>query len=111
VYAISMWAGTILVETRARAGVTQRELADLAGVPQSTVGRIEAGSIDPRASTLRRLLRAGGMDLEPALLIGLGIDRSPIRERLARTPRERLEDLASAAAGIRRLRGRARPGS
>src|SRR5437867_5066742 len=100
-----MWTGTILRQARRHADLTQRDLAARAGVPQSTIGRIEAGAIDPRASTLRRLLRACGSDLETIARFGDGIDRSVIRERLRRTPRQRLEDLAVAASSIRRLAG------
>jgi len=104
-----MWTGTILRQARRRADLTQRDLAERAGLPQSTIGRIEAGAIDPRATTLRRLLRACGSDLEPAPRLGEGIDRSQIRGRLERNPSERLEDLAAAASAIRRLTDTARP--
>jgi transcriptional regulator with XRE-family HTH domain len=103
-----MWTGTILREARRRASLTQRDLAERCGLPQSTIGRIEAGSIDPRATTLRRLLRACGSDLEAAPLLGEGVDRSQIRGRLERSPHERLEDLTAAASAIRRVTGVAR---
>ena len=103
-----MWTGTILRQARRRADLTQRDLAERAGLPQSTIGRIEAGSIDPRASTLRRLLRACGSDLETAPRLGEGIDRSQIRGRLGRSPSQRIEDLAAAASAIRQLSSRVR---
>lgn len=90
--------------------MTQRALAARADVAQSTVGRIEAGVLDPRTKTLLRLLRACGHDLELGMRLGEGVDRGQIRERMARSPRRRLEDLTRAAATIRRLRGRARTG-
>jgi transcriptional regulator with XRE-family HTH domain len=100
--------GKLLKKARRRARLTQRRLADLAGVPQSTVARIESGTIDARATTLARLLRICGFDLEALPRPGAGVDLSQIRERLARSPRERLEDLAAAAAAMERIRGRAR---
>jgi transcriptional regulator with XRE-family HTH domain len=103
-----MWTATALRDARRRAGLTQVGLAARVGMPQSTVGRIEAGLIDPRASTLRALLRACGTDLEPMPLLGAGIDRSQIRARLGLTPAERLRDLTSAAAAMRKIQGRAR---
>jgi transcriptional regulator with XRE-family HTH domain len=103
-----MWTEQALRGARHRAGLSQRELAALAGVPQSTVGRIEAGLIDPRASTLRALLERCGADLEVAPLLGVGVDRAQIRERLARTPAGRLADLTAAAEALRGLTGRAR---
>jgi transcriptional regulator with XRE-family HTH domain len=103
-----MWTARTLKTARRRAGLTQRELASRAGVPYSTVARIESGTIDPRASTLRALLVRCGVDLEPMPAIGDGVDRSQIRERLALTPAERIRDLTTAAAAVVRLHGRAR---
>jgi transcriptional regulator with XRE-family HTH domain len=101
-------AQMLLRRARRRAGLSQRSLAERAGVPQSTVGRIESGVIHPRTDTLARLLRASGHELELGPRLGAGVERGQIRERLALTPRQRLEDLATAAAAIRRLQGRAR---
>ena len=50
--------GEELRRLRKEAGLTQRELAKLAGVSQSLIARIESGTVDPRASTLRRILQA-----------------------------------------------------
>lgn len=100
--------GVLLKKARTRAGLTQRSLAARAGVPQSTVGRIETGAIKPRIDTLLRLLHASGHDLELSVRLGEGVDRAQIRERLALTPRQRLEELTRAAAALRRLHGRAR---
>jgi transcriptional regulator with XRE-family HTH domain len=102
--------GILLRKARNRAGLSQRSLAAKAGVPQSTVGRIETGAIEPRIDTLLRILHASGHDLELGPRLGEGVDRAQIRERLALTPRQRLEDLTAAAAAVRRLRGRARKG-
>jgi len=43
--------------------VSQRDLAQLARVPRSTLDRIEAGTTDPRLSTLVRLFAALGFEL------------------------------------------------
>jgi transcriptional regulator with XRE-family HTH domain len=52
-----------LREERRRAGLTQGELADKAGVGVNTIVRIERGEItEPRVSTLRKL--AGALRLE-----------------------------------------------
>jgi transcriptional regulator with XRE-family HTH domain len=100
----------VLRWARGRAGLSQRRLAALAGVPQSTVSRIENGAIDPRVGTLRRLLRACGYELDARPRLGQGVDVSLIRERLSRTPRQRLEDLAFAAEQIDRIRSARRIG-
>jgi predicted transcriptional regulator len=94
-----MTVATELRRARQARGWTQRTLAVRAGVPQSTVGRIEAGLVDPRASTLDRLLRACGLELGVVNRLGEGIDRTQIRECLRMSPSERLSRLTSAAAG------------
>ncbi len=43
---------------RKRLGLTQTDLAQRANVSQSLIARIESGSVDPRLSTLRRILEA-----------------------------------------------------
>ncbi len=43
---------------RKKVGLTQTELAKLAGVSQSLIARIEKGTVDPRLSTLRRIIEA-----------------------------------------------------
>lgn len=43
---------------RLRTGLTQMQLAAKAKVSQSLIARIEAGDIDPRASTLKKILDA-----------------------------------------------------
>src|SRR2546422_5140704 len=100
-----MRPGRSLAAARRRAGLSQRALAERAGVPQSTIGRIESGAIDPRASTLDRLLRACRFELEAVPRLGEGIDRSLIRERLGLSPRQRLEDAERASVVVARIRG------
>ena len=85
-----MKASRALKYARARAGLSQRELAEKAGLPQSTVGRIESGAVDPRFETLMTLLRACGYDLEVEPRLGIGADRTQIREALKLTPEQRL---------------------
>ncbi|MGH7578291.1 MAG: helix-turn-helix domain-containing protein [Longimicrobiales bacterium] len=57
-------AGDVLREARARARLTQRELARRAGTAQSVVARIERGQTDPSTGTLRALLAAAGFELD-----------------------------------------------
>jgi predicted transcriptional regulator len=42
---------------RNEAGMTQRELAELAGVSQAHIAKIEQGRVDPRLSTVNKILR------------------------------------------------------
>ena len=95
-----MKSARILRESRRSAGLTQHALAARAGVPQPVVARIESGKSVPRVDTLDRLLRACGRSLEPAPVLGAGIDRSGIRELLALTPGERARLAAADARAL-----------
>lgn len=53
-------AGKLLREARATNNLSQRGLATAAGVPQSTVARIEGGHMQPSLPLLYRLLAAAG---------------------------------------------------
>lgn len=99
-----MKAARALRYGRRRAGLTQRELAQRSGIPQSTIGRIESGAVDPRVGTLTALLRACGFDLEVEPLLGQGVDRSQLQEMLRLTPTERLVNATVAARGLSLLR-------
>lgn len=76
---------------RRSAGLTQRELAARAGVPQPTIARIESGHQMPRADTLDKLLQACGWELDITLRRGQGEDRSLIRSWLSMSPSIRAE--------------------
>lgn len=83
-------AGRMVRYARRRAGLTQRQLAAMAGIPQETIARIETGASDPRVTTLDRLLEACEMGLEVMPRLGIGIDRSQIRVLLDLAPADRL---------------------
>jgi transcriptional regulator with XRE-family HTH domain len=97
---ITMNAGRLLRSARARAGLTQRDLAGRTGVPQPTIAAIESGAQDPRYKTLYRLVRACGQDLDLVRHGGEGEDVTLLRENLRLTPAERL---AKAQQGARML--------
>lgn len=97
-------AGRLLRQARRRAGLTQRELADRLGVPQSQIAKIETGTVVPRVDTLDRFLRPCGETLEAMPLLGIGVDRTGFREMRKLTPRERLERSVSWSAGLQKLR-------
>jgi transcriptional regulator with XRE-family HTH domain len=99
------WA--LLKQIRARAGLTQRQLAERAGKAQSEIARIERGRQDPSLTTLHRLARAGGFDLRIQLAPHDDHDEALIRSMLSLTPEERLDALEEesaffASAGTRR---------
>lgn len=83
-------AGRMVREARARAGLTQRQLAAKARIPQETIARIERGRSDPRVKTLDRLLEACEFGLEVLPRLGIGIDRPQIQALLRLSPSERL---------------------
>lgn len=89
---------------RRRARMTQRQLAEAASVPQATVGRIEASTVSPRASTLVRLLEATGHELAVEPRLGQGVDRTLIRDRLRLTPAERIARAVEEARAMPEIR-------
>lgn len=95
-----MGPSRLLRSARARARLTQRQLADRTGVPQPTIAAIESATQDPRYKTLYRLVRACGQDLDLVRHGGEGEDVTLIRENLRLTPAERL---AQAQQGSRML--------
>jgi len=68
--------GDELRRLRVRRGLTQSELARLAGVSQSLVARLEAGSVDPRVSTLEKILKV--LTNVPSVRIAADIMGSPV---------------------------------
>lgn len=56
-------SAAILRNARANAGLSRRALAAKAGVPTTTVSRIEDGQSDPTLTMLGRLVDAAGSDL------------------------------------------------
>jgi transcriptional regulator with XRE-family HTH domain len=95
-----MSAARLLTDARRKSGLSQRALARAVGVPHSTVARIELGRLSPRADTLERLMGGCGRALATEAALGLGIDRSQIRELLALSPAERLRLAAADAAAL-----------
>ncbi len=99
-----MAISNLVREARRRAGYTQAELAQRAGVPKSTVGRIESGARVPSTEMVERLVRAAGFEV----LISVsepdpGTD-TMFERTLRRSPAERLADATRVARFV--LRGR-----
>jgi len=55
-YAEMVITGKLIRRLRLAAGLTQRQLAELAGVSQAHIAKIELGKVDPRLSTVNRIL-------------------------------------------------------
>jgi len=67
-----------LRQYRLRVGKTQKELAAKAKVSQSLIARIEKGTIDPRVSTLRKILEALKSEESGERIVAKDIMRSPV---------------------------------
>lgn len=64
-------AGALLREARKAAGLSQRQLAQLADTSQSAISAYEAGMREPTLPILERMLRASGHRL------GLSLELDP----------------------------------
>ena len=98
-----MSAGRFVRTARLRSGLTQRQLARRARVPQPMISLIERDKQDPRYRTLARLLRASGVDLDLVPLAGQGVDRGQFLETLKLTPTQRVRRALGAADFVRRV--------
>jgi transcriptional regulator with XRE-family HTH domain len=74
---------------RARAGLTQRQLAERAGVPQSVIARIESGARQPTIPTLERVLAGAGTEVRYRLEPLDDHDDVLAAEQALRSPAER----------------------
>ena len=79
-------------------------MAERAGVPKSTVGRIESGARAPSVELVERLVRAAGLEVTVVLSEPDPGTDSMFERTLRRTPAERLADATRAARFV--LRGR-----
>ncbi len=80
-------AGGLLRLARMDAGISQRELAQRAGVPQSMIAAYERGRREPTLPTLLRLLEAAGFELRLHLVPAADHDASLAWQR-AQLPEE-----------------------
>lgn len=53
-----------MIEQRNALGISQRDLAAMCGMPQSSVARIESYKISPKLDTLLKLLKPLGLSLK-----------------------------------------------
>jgi transcriptional regulator with XRE-family HTH domain len=100
-----MSPSVLLREARRKAGLTQAELAERAGVTQPVIARLERGGGNPTFETLERVLHAAGHRLElRAVEQGLvTVNETLIRQQLALSPAERIRSLDGQGAFAKRL--------
>ena len=99
-----MSISNLVREARRRAGFTQAELAQRAGVPKSTVGRIESRARVPSTEMVERLVRAAGLEVSVSLSEPDPGTDTMFERTLRRSPAERLADATRVARFV--LRGR-----
>lgn len=92
-YNVEMMSGDLIREARLRAGLTQAELGQKIGKPQSVIARWERGDVTPSLETLRHAIRGCGLELSFHIS---RLDESSVTvidEHLRMTPAQRLADL------------------
>ncbi|MDP8957867.1 MAG: helix-turn-helix domain-containing protein [Actinomycetota bacterium] len=104
-------AAGLLRTARDKAGLTQSQLANAAGMTQQAISAYETGRKEPTLPTLRRLLGAAGFEMRIHLAPKDDHDESlaellaslppELRSQLEERQRERVEE-----ARLRRARGR-----
>jgi hypothetical protein len=94
----------VVREARRRAGLSQGQLAERAGVAKSTVGRIESGARVPSTEMVERLVRAAGLEVSVSLSEPDPGTDTMFERTLRRSPAERLADATRVARFV--LRGR-----
>lgn len=78
--------GALIKMIRVQIGMSQKILSHRAGIPQSTVSRIERGGKDANVSTLQKILRALSCELIVIPMLTESVDA--IRRRQARKKAE-----------------------
>lgn len=106
--AVQSWAGNVLRQARAKKGLSQRDLAAAAGVPASTIAKIESGHRQPTHPTLARILAS----IELALTTRIepyGDHDGVVRERDQRRSASQRREAFTGTRLIYRLRPSWRP--
>jgi transcriptional regulator with XRE-family HTH domain len=96
--------GNLVKEARRRAGLTQVQLAELAGTTQSAIARLETGRTDPTFGQLQKLLLACGFRLDVALDPYDDSDRWQAQAVLDTPVEERLDRLTDIVETLTRMR-------
>lgn len=105
-YILPVSASLLLRTARREAGLTQTELASRAGMPQSTIARLERPGANPTVAVLARALHAAGATLATAPVAE--VDETQLTDRLRLSPAERLRAFETSHRNLRRLTSRSR---
>lgn len=93
----------LIKESRLRRGLTQSELAALAGTSQSAIASYEAGRKSPTMVTLVRILGAVGLELRTRLVMTDSHDRQ-LEDEFWRLPRDQRQAIRKEQRRARRRR-------
>ena len=99
----------LIREARRRVGLTQTQLADLAGTTQSAIARLESGRTSPSFDDVIRYLRLMDLDLDFMLVPRDDSDQGIAADMAALTPAERLAHHARTARRFESLRAAGTP--
>jgi transcriptional regulator with XRE-family HTH domain len=91
-------------EARKRSGLTQSDLAALAGTTQSAIARLESGRPNVSLNDVVRLVRLCGLDLEVAIVPHDSSDRAQADRLASLTGPQRIQRHARVARQLRGLR-------
>jgi transcriptional regulator with XRE-family HTH domain len=90
-----MHGGTVIRQSRRRAGISQRELAARLGTKQSVVARWESRATSPTVESVSAVAAACGLALEFRLIpVDADLERV-LTEQLRRTPAERVASVVN----------------
>lgn len=104
-----MQIGELIRQMRLERGITQTELAKVAGTSQPAIARLEAGRLSPSLDTVERILHGLGLRLQLTTAeIDVGVDRTLIAQALRLTPAQRLRKLAQERAALIKMQHRMR---
>lgn len=71
--------GEVIAEARVKAGLSQRQLADLAKVNSSELSKVEKGTRNPSPRMIRRITNYIDLDYNDLMyMIGLGLEVTPL---------------------------------
>lgn len=94
----------LIREARKRRGMTQAQLAALAGTTQSAIARLESGRTAPSFDDVVRYLRLMDLDLDLMLVERDDSDWSLAVPLLSLTPEQRLAHHDDVVRGLEELR-------
>jgi transcriptional regulator with XRE-family HTH domain len=95
-----MKGGELIREARKRAGLTQREVAEILGTTQAVVARWEKGRNSPTFERLSQAIRACGYDLAVRIVPRDDEHALLVEEALRLSPAQRLDRLFQTVTAI-----------